>query len=146
MDKSNTRRERKEMTGGNDGGGRFIRENQSWPEQDVSQTARLLGQEMDIKPEKHLVHTPGSVLDSLYLMLLLLFCSCCVSVSLWSFRDCPGKRPSLWIFSRFYGKVDVDWSKDVCEDSKANGQKAVWSKRRVKNLPVKPDGGVKRFI
>lgn len=66
MDKSNTKCERKEVTGGNDGGGRFIRENQSRSEEDAGLTARFLEQEMDNKPEKHLVHTPGSVIDSGY--------------------------------------------------------------------------------
>lgn len=108
MDKSNTKCERKEVTGGNDGGGRFIRENQSRSEEDCQIPRTGNGQK--------------------------------ASCSYTRFSD------RLWIFSRFYGKVDIDSSKDVCDDTKANGKKAVWSKRRVKNLPVQPDGGIKSFI
>lgn len=45
----------------------------------------------------------------------------------------------------FYGKEQIDSSKNVCEDAKVNSKKVVWSKRREK--PVEqPDGGVRGFI
>lgn len=42
----------------------------------------------------------------------------------------------------FYGKVEIDSSKNVCEDAKVNSKKVVWSKRREKPAE-QPDAGVK---
>lgn len=45
----------------------------------------------------------------------------------------------------FYGKVQIDSSKNVCEDTKVNSKKVVWSKRREKPAE-QPDGGMRGSI
>lgn len=107
----------------------------------LGQTAgRLLGQEMVIKRKKHLAHTEIIVrlLWVYFIIFLILFVFCC------EVRDTFDNRCSGYS-AGFYGKVQIDSSKNVCDDAKVNSKKVVWSKRREKPAE-QPDGGVRGFI
>lgn len=93
----------------------------------LGETARLLSQEMVIKREEHLVHTEIIVrlLWFYFMSFIILFVFCC------EVRDKCGNHCSGYS-AGFYEKVEIDSSKNVCEDTKVNTKKVVWSKRREK--------------